>query len=745
MAGKPNARGPPDILHEPAGEDTAARQRADPGLPTPAELGPPTSRVELEDAPWRLLMPFRPFGFWRRFGANAMMILVAALCALSAPGTEKPTKRPLAVDDFFALKTIKQLQVSPDGKFVVYLVTEKDLKKDKSESRLWMMSTRGGEAIPLTAVGYSASRPRFSPDGKYISFIAKRGSGDPTETSDDQRPQVWALNRMGGEARQLTKVKQGVSGYEWSPNGKRLVLMIRDPKPHELTKDKEDDKKPRPYVIDRLQFKRDYAGYLDRFRTHLYVYEVDSKTPPRQITSGDYDDAQPAWSPDGQTIAFVSNRTKEPDSNPNRDIWLVSADNTDKGKTILQLTTNPREDHSPSWSPDGKWIAYVTVTAGLKVMWYATDQLAIVSATGGNPRLLTSKLDRNIRQPLFAEDGKSVWFRLEDSGEEHLAAIDLRGRKLRRPVRGAVSVESYAVGAGLVAPLISKPGQPAEVYVYRGGRLKPLTTANRALLDRLQLVKKENVHFKSKDGTEIEGFLYRPVGYNPSFKYPLILTIHGGPVSQFDVGFSFWAQLYAAHGYAVLETNPRGSSGYGQAFSHALFADWGKLDYQDVMAGVDYAIEVGLADPNRLGVGGWSYGGILTNYVITQTTRFKGAVSGASEALYRSNYGHDHYQMWWEIELGLPWKNAEAWERISPFNRVDKITTPTLWIGGAVDWNVPILNSEQMYQAMKRLGRETQLVVYPGEHHGISRPTFQKDRFERFLGWYDKYVKGSKK
>ena len=208
------------------------------------------------------------------------------------------------------------------------------------------------------------------------------------------------------------------------------------------------------------------------------------------------------------------------------------------------------------------------------------------------------------------------------------------------------------------------------------------------------------------------------------------------------IGTRLNAQVLAAQGYLVIMVNPRGSSGYGQAFSQAIWADWGNKDYEDVMAAVDWAIEKGYADPERLGVGGWSYGGILTNYVITKTDRFKGAISGASEVLYRSNYGHDHYQLQWEKELGWPWKNAEAWERISPFNQVENIVTPTLIMGGEVDWNVPINNSEQLYQALKRLGRETQLVVYPGEHHGISRPSFQKDRYERYLGWYNKYVKG---
>ena len=289
--------------------------------------------------------------------------------------------------------------------------------------------------------------------------------------------------------------------------------------------------------------------------------------------------------------------------------------------------------------------------------------------------------------------------------------------------------------------LVTRLTHPHEVFAHDGGELRQLTFANQAMLDRLQLAAVDNIQFQSEDGTEVEGFLYYPIGYAEGLRYPTLLRIHGGPVSQYDHSFNFEAQLFAAHGYAVVMTNPRGSSGYGQDFSYALWADWGNKDFQDVMAGVDYAIAQGVADPDRLGVGGWSYGGILTNYVITQTGRFEAAITGASEVLYRSNYGHDHYQRQWEAELGLPWRNAEAWERISPFNDVENITTPTLIMGGALDWNVPILNSEQLYQALRRLGRTTQLVVYPGEHHGLRRLAFQKDRLERYLAWYDRYVK----
>ncbi|MEZ5426245.1 MAG: S9 family peptidase [Pyrinomonadaceae bacterium] len=674
---------------------------------------------------------------------NLLWTCFVILLFSAAAVFSQTAKKPLTIDDFFKMKTLGDPRVSPDGRWVAYTVTELDLKEDKSETRIWMVPTAGGEAIPMTAKGYSAEMPRWSPDGKYLSFLASREKDDK---GDDKPAQVFTLNRLGGEAQQVTQVKQGVSGYEWSPDGKRILLILRDPRPEELTEDKEDDKKPRPYVIDRLQFKRDEIGYLDRYRKHLYVLAVGvEKAEPVQITSGDFDDSEPAWSPDGKSVAFVSNRSDNPDGTPNPDIWIVSADNTDKGQTLLQVTKNPREDTSPAWSPDGRTIAYVTVTAELKVMWYATNHLATVPATGGQPTVWTTELDRNVIKPKFSSDGQKIWLMLEDSGENQLASFDPATRNLKRAVTGTSIVLDYDLQGDLVAPLISRPDLPGDVFAWRNESLSQLTRSNQDWLEKTELTPVENIHFKSKDGTEIEGFLYKPIGYRPSMKYPTLLRIHGGPVSQYDFSFNFDAQLFAANGYLVVEVNPRGSSGYGQAFSYALFADWGNLDFQDVMAGVDYAVAEGMADPDRLGVGGWSYGGILTNYVITQTTRFKGAISGASEALYRSNYGHDHYQMWWEVELGLPWENAEAWERISPFNKVDKITTPTLWIGGGADWNVPILNSEQMYQAMKRLGRETQLVVYPGEPHGLKRPTFLKDRYERYLDWYGKYVKKGEK
>jgi dipeptidyl aminopeptidase/acylaminoacyl peptidase len=651
-------------------------------------------------------------------------------------------QRPLAVDDLFALKGVGDPQLSPDGKWIAYTVGSTNPKEERSESQVWMIPTGGGEAIPMTAKGTSAGRPRWSPDGKYLAFTTSRG--------ENARTQVWTLDRRGGEAQQLTEVPQGVQSFDWSPDSSRLVLVVRDPSPEEQAQQKDQEAgvrplRPRtqpPWVVDRQQFKLDFTGYLDRRRNHLYVFDLATKKH-RQITSGDYDDGNPQWSPDGHQIVFVSNRGGNPDGDFNTDLWLVSADNTDMGKTLLKLTTNPGPDDNPAWSPDGKTIAYRTAT-DVKNFWYSTSFLAVVPAAGGAPQILTQKLDRNAGQPRYSDDGQWIYFLLEDSAERHLARIPAAGGEITRPVAGYRSVNAFELGKdGAIYVRVSEPRLPGEIFAAEADGLRRITKVNDALMAQLKLSEAENIHFKSKDGTEIEGFLFKPIGYTAGMKYPTLLRIHGGPVSQYEASFNFEAQLFAAHGYAVVLTNPRGSSGYGQPFSQAIFADWGNKDVEDVLAGVDHAVARGIADPNRLGIGGWSYGGMLTNYTIVRTSRFKGAISGASVGNVSALYGHDHYQRHYEAELDLPWRNRAAWDRVSPFWQVEKITTPTLWICGERDWNVPVINSEQMYQAMKRLGRETQLVVYPGEFHGIRRPSYQKDRLERYLAWYDKYVKGT--
>jgi dipeptidyl aminopeptidase/acylaminoacyl peptidase len=706
--------------------------------------------VAKEKGDWGL-MTLRKFALGFVVAGAVACVSVAQIPAeasgASASAPVPAAKRGLAVDDYFRLKEVSDPQASPDAKWVAYVVKTAKLKEDKNNERIWMVAAGGGTAIPLTAEKVSSSHPRWSPDGKYLAFLSAREGGGG-EDEEEGKAQVWILNREGGEAQQLTETAQEVKDFEWSPGNDRLVLVLQDASPDEVeaAKHKEDTKakaKPRPWVVDRLHFKEDEAGYLSRRRTHLYVFGVTDKKL-KQITSGDYDDAAPAWSPDGTKVAFASNRTApDPDLNFNTDIWVVDAGNADQGKTLVRVTTNEGAEDTPAWSPDGKWIAYTTQLEP-KLFDYSTIQIGVSPAAGGEAKVLTRALDRNSTLPKFSADGRWIYFIADDDGTQQLLRVPAMGGAIERPIGGRKMVQAFSLGKdGSVAATIADLTQLAEVYeLPAGGDLKKITTTNDAVLAELRLPEVEYVHFKSNDGTTIAGYWYKPVGYQAGTKYPTILRPHGGPVWAYYAEFMFDAQLFAANGYAVLTPNPRGSSGYGLDYCKAIFADWGHKDYEDDMAMVDFAVAQGIADPEKLGVGGWSYGGISTNFIIAQTTRFKAAISGAGEFLYVSNWGHDLYSRAWEYELGLPWENRALWEKLSPFNRVTAIKTPTMIMGGDADGNVPLINGEQMYQSLRRLGVPTLLVVYPGEFHEFSRPSFIKDRYERDLFWYGHYVKG---
>jgi dipeptidyl aminopeptidase/acylaminoacyl peptidase len=687
----------------------------------------------------------------RSFRCAALLASLAVISFGIAVYAQQPAAtRPVAIPDLFALRDVHDPQISPDGQWVAYSVGSANLDEDKFEERIWMTPAAGGDAIALTAEGVSSSHPLWSPDGKYLAFLSARNDG---------KTQVWLLNRQGGEAQKLTDTPQDVDDFEWAPDSKRLVLVLRDPTPDELdaakSKDKDKaedadkDKKPKtqkPWVVDRLQFKRDTIGYLDRRRTHLYVFDIAGKSLT-QITTGDFDDDEPAWSPDGTRVAFTSNRSQpDPDRSYNSDIWIVAADSKDKGAHLTQVTSNPGEDHQAAWSPDGKWIAYSS-QLDAKLFQYATKHigLAPVPATDkpGEAKILTLALDRMATQPTFAPDGKSIYFIADDDGTQNLCLIEIASGKITRPIGGRLMLYDYSLAkSGEIAAQITMLERPDEIFTLPGGRLTRITHANDDRLAKLKLAQAEYVHFKSKDGTTVFGYMYKPLDYTPGKKYPAIVRPHGGPVWAYYAEFEHLAQLLAANGYVVLFPNPRGSTGYGQDYSKAIWADWGNKDYQDDMAMVDYAIAQGIADPDRLGVGGWSYGGISTDFIIGQTNRFKAAISGAGAAEFTGLYGHDQYQKDYVSELGYPWEHQDVWNKVAPFYRVKNITTPSLFMGGNVDWNVPILGGEQMYQALKALGRDTQLVVYPGEYHEFTIPSHMADRLKRYLAWYGHYVKG---
>ncbi|UCE46279.1 MAG: S9 family peptidase, partial [Phycisphaerales bacterium] len=543
-------------------------------------------------------------------------LLPCTLLAAQDPQEDRsaPSLCVLEIDDTFKIKHVGHPELSPDGKWVAYTVRTSNFEENSSKARIWMMATENGEPIPMTAEALSSRAPKFSRDGKKLYFLSARNGG---------KSQLWFLDLVhGGEAQQVTRIERGISSLNFSRDEKKLLLVLKDPDPDEIDKDspnkgeKDASKKwpkGKPWVIDRLQFKTDYTGYLDRRRNHVYVYDIESKELT-QVTSGDYDDSSPAWSHDGKTIAFVSNRTEEPDGNYNTDIWLVDADNADKGKNLVQLTTSPGADASPTWYPNGQFIAY-TSAPNVEGSNYATKHLAVIDPCGGESRLLTENLDRNVSGLEFSEDGKYIYFNVEDSGENHIARIAAGGGEITRLIAGQISAGAFSLADnGALVARISKPELPGELFIIGEHGLRQLTHVNEAHFSKIRLGETEEIHFKSHDGLEIEGFITKPPSFNPILRYATLLLIHGGPVSQYSYGFSFEAQLFAAHDYVVVRCNPRGSSGYGRDFCFALYQGWGEKDYRDVLAAVDHAIELGYADPNRLGVGGYSYGGILTNY-----------------------------------------------------------------------------------------------------------------------------------
>ena len=640
----------------------------------------------------------------------------------------------LSIDHIMKMKSVESLALSPDSKWIAYVVTRVDEEKDKKFSQIHITSIDGKSTLPMTAVYMNASDPQWSPDGKYLAFLGVRGTDKDTEN------QVWTLDLRGGEAVQFTNVPQGVNSYRWSPDGTKMALVIKDAKPQTNAPDENSsNEKLEPFVIDRLQFKKDYVGYLDRRRTHIYIKNGHEK--PIQITFGDYDDSDPQWNPDNKLIAFVSKREGDPDANNNSDIWLVDSSDDKKNRELKKLTINPGPDTNPSWSPDGNTIAYISSIEPDK-LWYATEHLAITDKNNGETKLLSLNYDRMISSPMFSNDGKSIFALASDRGNRPLIKFDLSNGDKENITPGELSVRNYAIGnRDKIITLMSSHHSPFNFYLIKRNEIINLTNYNNAILKDTKLADVKRLIVPGWRNEPVESFIYYPPNYDNQKIYPTIFVLHGGPVSQHDTSFDEFAQLYAANGYIAVLPNPHGSSGYGQAYSYALNKKWGVPDFEDVDAIADYLVENGVSDPNKLGVGGWSYGGILTNYVITKSTRFSGAVSGASEVNHRANYGHDIYQNEWEVELGLPWVNIEDWEAINPFNDLGKVTTPTLVIGGQLDWNVPILNSEQLYQVLKRRGIDTKLVVYPGEYHGINRPSFVRDRYERFIDWFDQYVK----
>lgn len=641
-------------------------------------------------------------------------------------------QRPIQPSDVYRLKNVSDPQLSPDGKWIAYVVNTPDSAKDKYDNDLWMVSWDGKESIKLTSSPESESSPRWSPDARYLTFLSSR--------YEAKSNQLWRLDRRGGEAQQLTKLKVDISDYEWSPDSKKIVMVIKDQDPEEdESKDKKKTKKP--IVMDRYHFKADGQGYLERKRNHIYVFDVATEKLDT-ITRGDYDHSNPSWSPDSKQLALVSNHTVDPDRNGNTDIWIVDAK---QGAKMRQLTTWEDSDTSPVWSPDGKSIVYLkSRTPEFDI--YDQPQIAIVSVAGGSPKIISAKVDRDFFSPQWSIDGKSIYTMMEDDRRRHVVSFDVASGSMKQITTGDNVFYSLAGGNGNRWVAVGgDPVTPFEVYGIEGNTAVRLTHVHDEFLKPLALASVEGFSSKSKDGTTVNGLLLWPAGKPKNQKLPLVLWIHGGPTSQDDFSFDLISQLHAANGYAVANVNYRGSNGRGMDYSRAIYADWGNKEVMDLTGAVDHLISTGRVDSDQLAVGGWSYGGILTDYMTAADTRFKAAASGAGSALWFSLYGTDQYTSQYETELGVPWKHADKWmELSSPFFNIEKVKTPTLYMVGEKDFNVPPLGSEQMYQALKSLGVPTEFVVYPNQFHGIRTPSYQVDRYTRYKDWFGKYLTSKK-
>ena len=649
------------------------------------------------------------------------LILCAAVVALA--GTKKIT-----VEDSLAIHRVAGPKFSPDGNWILYSETEWDRKNDRQVSHIFVARTSGGAPVKLTAGEKGETSPQWAPDGSRIAFLADRGAADAKNGN-----QIWIIRPNGGEADKLTSEESAIKEFQWAPDGKRLAFVVAD-----TPKDKADRDKRKKDKFDAILVD---AGYN---YSHLWTINMDG-TSKKRITEGAFSASNPRWSPDSKSIAYVQSSMGTQESSffdlnadRNSDIYVVSSE----GGSPRRLTSNPGPDSSPAWSPDGSEITYLSAMDPRS--WAEKVDVMVMPATGGSPKDLTKDFPDSATGPKWAPDGKSVYWDSEEGVHRHIFRVSTSGGKFVHITEGAMMYADFDVSpdGSRIASSVDNSTSPAEIWVINvngNGRTR-VSNAN-PQFDEFAVAKSESVHWKGPDNFDVEGWVTYPLDYQPGKKVPMILSIHGGPYGANTARFDPRAQIFAAHGYAVLAPNPRGSTGYGSKFETANVADWGGKDFQDIMAGVDAMIAKGVADPDKLVVMGGSYGGFMTFWTITQTNRFKAAIGHAGISDWYSFYGQSDIPGLMAYGFGgQPWAATATYRKYSPITYVDKVKTPIMITHGEQDRRVAIQQAEEYYRGLIGNHVEALFVRYPREGHGITEPNHQIDLVGRQLEWFARHL-----
>ena len=624
-------------------------------------------------------------------------------------------------------KSILGTAMSPDGKLIAYVVREPVMEEEKSEylSHIWVVSSDGKSDVQYTRGEKSASNPTFSPAGKHLAFTSSR-------TKENQ---VWVMRVMGGEAEQVTDAKSGVDSYQWSPDGKYIAYTMKDPDTEEEEKAKKEKK---DVILVDQNFKYN----------HLYKVPLarnsEEKRQAKRLTAGEFHITSFDWSPDGKNIVF--SHQADPRINTSRSGTDISVVPADSGE-VKPLVVRPGADRNPEYSPDGKWIAFIS--HGGQSENIGLGDLYLVSDAGGTPEKLTETPDRNIRSIDWSSDGKRIFVTESFRTSRHVFTIPVDGNELGFITSGdgIFSSVSFNDKTNQMAVTYQNLDSPVEVYTspIKEINMKKLTAVN-SNVPRPKMAKTELIKWKSKDGFEIEGLLTYPVDYEKGRAYPLILNVHGGPAGVYTQSFTgnpsiYMIQYFAQQGYAILRSNPRGSTGYGKDFRYANFKDWGFGDFEDIMSGVDKVIEMGVGHPDSLCLMGWSYGGYMTSFVVTKTNRFKAASMGAGLPNLISMTTTTDIPDYLVAHMGGEfWEDYETYEKHSAIYRIKNVTTPTQVIHGAKDLRVPFTQGQEFYVALSRLGVPTEMIVYPRTPHGPREPKFLMDVSERILTWFEQHL-----